>query len=74
MLLVGDVRLFRELLERAVEDQDGLEVVGTASVDVAAMAGRMFEPDIVVADSAAQLDDSGRTDTPCALLPTQGSS
>ena len=53
VLLVGDVRLFRELLQSAVEDEDGLEVVGTASVDVAAIAGRMFEPDIVVADSVS---------------------
>lgn len=53
MLLVGDVRLFRELLEGAVADEEGLKVVGSASGDVAAMAARMFEPDIVVADSAS---------------------
>jgi DNA-binding NarL/FixJ family response regulator len=53
VLLVGDVRLFRELLEDAVADQDGFEVVGSASCDVAAMAAGMIEPDIVVADTAA---------------------
>jgi len=53
VLLVGDVRLFRELLEGAVADEEGLKVVGSASGDVAAMAARMFEPDIVVADSAS---------------------
>jgi DNA-binding NarL/FixJ family response regulator len=53
VLLVGDVRLFRELLENAVADEDGLEVVGSASCDVAAMAAGMSEPDIVVADAAS---------------------
>src|SRR6476620_5068723 len=53
VLLVGDVRLFRELLENAVADEDGLEVVGSASCDVAAMAASMSEPDIVVADAAS---------------------
>lgn len=53
VLLVGDVRLFRELLANAVAEQDGLEVVGSASCDVAAMAAGMSEPDVVVADMAS---------------------
>ena len=53
VLLVGDVRLFRELLENAVADEDGLEVVGQRFGDVAAMAASMSEPDIVVADAAS---------------------
>jgi two-component system, NarL family, nitrate/nitrite response regulator NarL len=53
VLLVGDVRLFRELLEDAFADEDGLEVVGSASCDVAGMAAGMFAPDIVVADTAS---------------------
>jgi DNA-binding NarL/FixJ family response regulator len=53
VLLVGDVRLFRDLLERAVSEEDALEVVGSASCDVAAMAAGMFEPDVVVVDTAS---------------------
>jgi two-component system, NarL family, nitrate/nitrite response regulator NarL len=53
VLLVGDVRLFRELLEKAFAVEDGVEVVGSASCDVAAMAMGMFEPDVVVVDTAS---------------------
>jgi two-component system, NarL family, nitrate/nitrite response regulator NarL len=53
VLLVGDVRLFRELLENAVADEEGLEVVGSASCDVAAMAAGMSEPDVVIADTTS---------------------
>jgi two-component system, NarL family, nitrate/nitrite response regulator NarL len=53
VLLVGDVRLYRELLKRAVDDAEGLEVVGTASTDVAAIAVGMFEPAVVIVDTAS---------------------
>jgi DNA-binding NarL/FixJ family response regulator len=50
---VTDVRLFRELLQDAVSDEAGLEVVGSASYDVAAMAAGMVEPDVVVVDTTS---------------------
>lgn len=53
LLLVGDVRLFRELLANAVAEEDCLEVVGSASCDVAAMASGMSGPDVVVVDMAS---------------------
>jgi DNA-binding NarL/FixJ family response regulator len=53
VLLVTDVRLYRELLQDAVSDEAGLEVVGSASCDVAAMAVGVFEPDVVVVDTTS---------------------
>lgn len=53
VLLVGDVRLYRELLENAVADEEGIEVVGSTSCDVAAMAAGMSAPDVVVVDAAS---------------------
>ena len=53
VLLVGDVRLFLELLEQALPAQAGFEVVGSASCDVAALAAGMSEPDVVVVDTAS---------------------
>ena len=53
VLLVGNVRLFRELLKQAFATEPGLEVVGSASSDVAGIAGAMFEPDVVVVDVAS---------------------
>lgn len=68
VLLVGDVRLFRELLETAVADEDGLEVVGSASCDVATMAADLYEADIVVADAASLTIPDGMH-TLAAALP-----
>jgi len=53
VLLVGDVRLVRELLEHALPQLAGFDVVGSASCDVAAMAAGMSEPDVVVVDTAS---------------------
>lgn len=59
MLLVGDVRLFLELLEQALPEQAGVEVVGIASYDVAALAAGMSEPDVVVVDTASLTTPGG---------------
>jgi two-component system, NarL family, nitrate/nitrite response regulator NarL len=53
VLLVGDVRLFRELLEQAFAAEAGFELVGAASGDVAAIAAGMAEPSVVVVDMAS---------------------
>ena len=53
VLLVTDVRVYRELLKDAVSDEAGLEVVGSASCDVAGMAMGVFEPDVVVVDTGS---------------------
>jgi DNA-binding NarL/FixJ family response regulator len=53
VLLVADVRLYRELLENALADEDGIEIAGGASHDVAALAAGMFEPDVVVVDTGS---------------------
>lgn len=59
MLLVGDVRLFLELLEQALPEQAGVEVVGIASYDVAALAAGMSDPDVVVVDTASLTSTGG---------------
>src|SRR5690242_18018176 len=59
VLLVGDVRLFLELLEQALPERAGVEVVGVASCDVAAMAAGMVEPDVVVVDTASLTTPGG---------------
>jgi len=51
VLLVGDVRLYRELLAGALEDDDGIELAGSAPGAVAAIAVGMFEPGVVVVDA-----------------------
>jgi DNA-binding NarL/FixJ family response regulator len=53
VLLVGDVRLYRELLASALLDEDGVEVVGSASCDVAAIEAGMHAPDVVLVDVAS---------------------
>jgi two-component system nitrate/nitrite response regulator NarL len=53
VLLVADVRLYRELLAGALADEDGIELAGSASCDVAAVAVGMFEPDVVLVDTAS---------------------
>jgi two-component system, NarL family, nitrate/nitrite response regulator NarL len=53
VLLVGDVRLYRELLAGALEDEDGIELAGSAPGDVAAMAVGMFQPVVVVVDGSS---------------------
>jgi DNA-binding NarL/FixJ family response regulator len=53
VLLVGDVRLYREAIANALLEENGLEVVGSASCDVAAIAAGMFEPDVVLVDAAS---------------------
>src|SRR5689334_11408097 len=59
VLLVGDVRLFLELLEQGLAEHDGLEVVGSATCDVAALAAGMFEPNVVVVDTASLASPDG---------------
>ncbi len=51
VLLVTDVRLYRELLAAALADEGGIELAGSAPCDVAAMAVGMF--DVVVVDTAS---------------------
>jgi DNA-binding NarL/FixJ family response regulator len=53
VLLIGDVRLYRELLASALEGADGIELAGSAPGDVAAMAVGMFAPGVVIVDSAS---------------------
>jgi two-component system nitrate/nitrite response regulator NarL len=53
VLLFTDVRLYRELLAAALAEHDGIELAGSAPCDVAAMAVGMFEPGVVVVDTAA---------------------
>jgi hypothetical protein len=38
VLLIGDVRLYRELLAAALEAEEGIELAGSALGDVASMA------------------------------------
>jgi two-component system, NarL family, nitrate/nitrite response regulator NarL len=51
VLLVGDVRLYRDLLAEALRDEEHIELAGSASGDVAAIAVGMFEPGVVVVDA-----------------------
>jgi two-component system, NarL family, nitrate/nitrite response regulator NarL len=53
VLLVADVRLYRELLAGALGDEEGIELAGSACCDVAAMAAGMFRPDVVLVDTAS---------------------
>jgi two-component system, NarL family, nitrate/nitrite response regulator NarL len=53
VLLIGDVRLYRELLADALAHAHGIELAGSAPGDVASMAVGMFEPGVVVVDSAS---------------------
>lgn len=53
VLLVADVRLYRELLATALADEGGIELAGSAPCDVAAMAVGVFEPGVVVVDTAS---------------------
>jgi two-component system, NarL family, nitrate/nitrite response regulator NarL len=53
VLLVTDVRLYRELLAAALSEQEGIELAGSAPRDVAAVAVGMFEPGVVVVDTAS---------------------
>jgi two-component system nitrate/nitrite response regulator NarL len=53
VLLVTDVRLYRELVAAALGEQEGIELAGSAPCDVAAMAVGMFEPGVVVVDTAS---------------------
>jgi DNA-binding NarL/FixJ family response regulator len=53
VLLFTDVRLYRELLAAALAEHDGIELAGSAPCDVAAMAVGMFEPGVVVVDTAS---------------------
>jgi DNA-binding NarL/FixJ family response regulator len=59
VLLVTDVRVYRELLRDAVDGEAGLEVVGSASCDVATMAVGMAEPDVMVVDTTSLSIPSG---------------
>lgn len=53
VLIVGDVRLYREGIERALRDYASIDVVGTASEHQAAIAAtRARKPDIVLFDYA----------------------
>ena len=53
VLLVTDVRLHRELLADALAEHDGIELAGSAPSDVAATAAAMFEPSVVVVNTAS---------------------
>jgi two-component system, NarL family, nitrate/nitrite response regulator NarL len=53
VLLIADVRLYRELLGAALAGRDAIELAGLAPCDVAAMAVGMFEPGVVVVDAAS---------------------
>jgi DNA-binding NarL/FixJ family response regulator len=53
VLLVADVRLYREALAAALADEDGIELAGSAPRDVAGMAAGVFEPGVVVVDAAS---------------------
>jgi two-component system, NarL family, nitrate/nitrite response regulator NarL len=50
VFLVADVRVHRDLLAGALADEDGLELAGSAHVDVACMAVGMSDADIIVID------------------------
>jgi two-component system nitrate/nitrite response regulator NarL len=52
VLLVTDVQLYRELLGAALAADERIELAGSAPRDVAAMAVGMFEPGVVVVDTA----------------------
>jgi DNA-binding NarL/FixJ family response regulator len=47
------VRLHRELLADALAEHDGIELAGSAPSDVAATAAAMFEPSVVVVNTAS---------------------
>jgi two-component system nitrate/nitrite response regulator NarL len=68
VLLVGDVRVYRELLAEALEDEAGIELAGSAPGDVAALAVGMFEPRVVVVD-AASVPEAGGMRALAAALP-----
>jgi DNA-binding NarL/FixJ family response regulator len=53
VLLVGDVRLYREAIAGAIAGVDGVELAGSAPHDVAAMAAGVFEPGVVVVDAGS---------------------
>ena len=53
VLLVADNRLYRELLASALEDEDGIELAGSAPPDVAAAAADISEPTVVIVDAAS---------------------
>jgi DNA-binding NarL/FixJ family response regulator len=53
VLLVADVRLYRELVAAALAGEDRIELAGSAPRDVAALAVGMVEPGVVVVDTAS---------------------
>jgi chemotaxis response regulator CheB len=53
VLLVTDVRLHRELLADALAEHDGIELAGSAPSVVAATAAAMFEPSVVIVNTAS---------------------
>ena len=67
VLLIGDVRLYRELLATALERAEGIELAGSAPGDVASMAAGMFEPGVVVVDSACVQEPGGMRALAAAL-------
>jgi len=53
VFVVGDVRVYRELLADALAREDGFEVDGSAPGDIAGMAIGMAEPGVVLVDTAS---------------------
>jgi DNA-binding NarL/FixJ family response regulator len=50
---VADVRLYRELVAAALANEGMIELAGSAPCEVAAMAVGMFEPGVVLVDTAS---------------------
>jgi DNA-binding NarL/FixJ family response regulator len=53
VFLVADVCVYRELLVDALASEDRIEVAGSAPADIAGMAIRMTEPDVVLVDASS---------------------
>jgi two-component system nitrate/nitrite response regulator NarL len=55
VFLVTDVRLYRELLAAALENEDRIELAGNTPGDVASLAIAMSEPSVVLVDASSAL-------------------
>jgi two-component system, NarL family, nitrate/nitrite response regulator NarL len=55
VVVVADVRVYRELLAEALAHFERIDVCGGAPVDIAAMAIAMDEPAVVLVDSSSEL-------------------
>ena len=68
MLVVADVRFYRDLLTAALADDEAIELAGSAPHDVAPIASSMADPDVLVVD-ATSLAGPESLRTLAALLP-----